>query len=323
MPDTLQLLGQNRGYTSAWESPFEGLGLGFVEYEILKLIGFLNLQTVNEIYDAILLKFPAASKSKSQFYRIVESLESSGFVKSSKEGKTKHLSLTQKGFKELGNLTRYVFDFLRERVVADGLWRDMVEYVIPRTGCLRNSQILFAGAQSYGIATLFNACRSCNNPAYPDEDSPFTPIFLKLPGADTTPSPYEEQKLQIIDTPNPFDWLPKKDSIDVFSGIGILTKFGHEVLDEVQRVLKPEGIAIFIEPVKTTPNIIFTIYNQLIAVNSVETAKQWVIEKSNPNVLNKKYLIRLIREHFEEIYPLEDTLLQVVIAKRPKSKKND
>ena len=300
-------------FSKAWEKPFEGLSHSFTEYELLKLISMGKSKSIIDIYNGFVKKYPNMAKSKSQIYRIIESMESEGLIKTMKEGKSKILSLTEKGYIEIGMLTRYVFNFLREKVIIEGLWTDILEIVVPITGCLRKGQVLFSGPVSYGVGTLWNSCRKCPNPVM---ETPLTPIFLALPHTDTTQPPLEEVTIQTIDTPDPYDWLPKKESVDIVSAMSLITKFGSRIVDEIYRVLKSGGYALIIEPVKTTPNIILQMYNQIIATDKLETAKFWSVKKTEDNLKDKNEITELLREKFGNAMAIQDTLMHLVICRK-------
>ncbi len=304
-----------RGYSKAWEKPFEGLSRTFTEYEILKFVSTGKFTSVIDIYNALITKYPNLSKSKSQIYRIIENLEIEGLIQTNKDGKIKKLELTDLGYQEIGNLMRYVFDFLRDKVILEGLWEDILEIVVPETGCIRSGQSVFSGPIAYGINVLWNACKKCG---YWNESMEVKtpPIFLALPDVDLTQPPFEENDLQILETPNPYDWLPKAESTDLFSGVSLITKFGPEILKEIKRILKKDGVAVLIEPVKTTPNIILLMYNHIIALNKIETAKRWTINKRKDNLYTKEELKEILEGEFKRVKSFSEHLMTTFIVNK-------
>ncbi|RMG36701.1 MAG: hypothetical protein D6732_07860 [Methanobacteriota archaeon] len=315
MHDSVSELWMAPGYSRAWEKPFDGLSRSFTEYEILKFVGTGKFDSIIDIYNALVIKYPNLKKSKSQIYRIIENLESEGLIHTNKDGKNKRLELTDVGFQEIGNLMRYVFDFLREKVILEGLWEDILEMVVPQTGCIRSGQTVFAGPIAYGINILWNSCKRCDLWNGEDETQK-SPIFLALPDSDLTQPPFEKNQLQVLETPNPYDWLPKAESTDLFTGISLITKFGSKILEEVWRILKPNAHALFIEPVKTTPNIILLMYNHIIALNKIETAKRWTINKRKDKLFTREELKEMLEQQFSEVKAFSESLMKTFIVRK-------
>lgn len=300
-----------------FDDPFLGFNLQFIEIEVLRLIYYYKLEDITEIFLTIEQKYPLNNISKSQFYRIIEKLEKNQYISAKKEGKSKILTFMEKGKKELYFFIKYMYGFMSDQIFSEEALQEIIDMTTESLGCLRQFKMMALGPYTINLSSLLEKCLNCENPMNIEGDKISKPIFIVLPDSDKSLVEIEDN-IQILESEKPYDLLPKDGSVDLIFESLVFSRWPDkmdESLQEINRILKPGGLAFIFEPTKNVSNMVIDIMNKLL-VGISEELKPWTITKKNKDLESVEYYTNSLEKYFDQIVVRSELALTLFIARK-------
>ncbi len=254
-------------YLSAWKEKFHGVTLSWIDIEICRLA--TSTWKISDLYEFLSERYELISNTpKSSFYRNIDSLIENGYLSGVKQGRSKIISATENGIKELGRLGRYMFEIQMTHTILQ-TWSDVLDVAMKYVISPLSKKIAFI-IPDYSILghIVHDLIKKDGTIELSETDFKNTINDTYIPGNVyyiNFGKNITNKTSGITILNSSINDFPLKDNfIDlIFEHSGITSFNDSEYIKELYRILKPNGYLIAVETTKTSSKMATRIMQEI------------------------------------------------------------